>query len=50
LSQAQHDRERQSYAGEEEVLTHRGQKLTDIEQFEDPASDSDDDDGVMGGM
>lgn len=31
---------------DDEVLTHRGQTLNEIEKFENPCSDDDDDDGV----
>ena len=32
--------------GDDEVLTHRGQTLADIEKFDDPRSDSDNDDDI----
>lgn len=32
---------------DEEVLTHRGQTLTEIEKFDDPRSDDDDDDDLI---
>ena len=50
--QSQHERGgKLEEEGEEEILTHRGQKLAEIEQFDDPDFDSDeDDDGRLGGI
>lgn len=35
--------------GEDETLTHFGKALSEIEQFEDPRSDDEDDDKKLGG-
>ena len=45
----QEKRAKQAEEGVEEELTHLGQSVSQIEQFDDVEADSDSDDGRLGG-